>query len=147
MRDLPLLRGKHISLEDALTDDDNILHRLDYPRKQQEFWEHPQSYKAEIEQLVSFHLGAKHCRVADQEDWMFGAYNVCIPVQVNPPSGERILVRIPLPFKLGEVNCPGNVDEKLRCEVATYIWIHENAPSVPIPILYGFGFPGGTGST
>jgi hypothetical protein len=35
------------------------------------------------------------------------------------------------------------VDEKLRCEVATYSWIHQNCPMVPIPCLYGFGFPDG----
>lgn len=41
------------------------------------------------------------------------------------------------------MNNPGNVDEELRFEVATYIWIHENCPTVPIPTLYGFGFPDG----
>ncbi|PLB45671.1 hypothetical protein P170DRAFT_457965 [Aspergillus steynii IBT 23096] len=143
MTTLPLLRGNSIALEDALTDDDNILHRLDYPRKQKEFWERLVSHKSEIEELVSFHLGAKHCRIGAEEDWMFGSYNVCIPVEVNPPSDERVLIRNPLPFKIGEPNFPGNADEKLRCEVVTYIWIRENAPSVPIPILHGFGFPGG----
>ena len=38
MKMLPLLREDSISLVDALTDDDNILHRLDYPQKQAEFW-------------------------------------------------------------------------------------------------------------
>ena len=41
------------------------------------------------------------------------------------------------------MNNPGNVDEELRFEVATYIWIHEIYPTVPIPTLYGFGFPDG----
>ncbi|EAW07717.1 uncharacterized protein ACLA_024320 [Aspergillus clavatus NRRL 1] len=134
---LPLLREQSISLEDALTDDDNILHRLDYPQKKKEFWLHLLSHRSEIEELASFHLRAKHCQVADEADWLFGSYNVCIPVNVNPPSKQMVLVRIPLPFKIGEMNNPGNVDEKLRCEVATYIWIHENCPTVPIPSLYG----------
>ncbi|KAJ5505377.1 hypothetical protein N7453_004334 [Penicillium expansum] len=33
MRNLPLLKGTSIALEDALIDDDNILHRLDHPQK------------------------------------------------------------------------------------------------------------------
>ncbi|KAH1627748.1 hypothetical protein LV164_006399 [Aspergillus fumigatus] len=142
-KSLPLLRGNNISLEDALTDDDNILHRLDYPQKKKELWSHLLSHKSDIEELVSFHLRAKHCQIADESDWLSGSYNACIPVYINPPSKERVLVRIPLPFKIGEANNPGNLDEKLRCEVATYIWIHENCPTVPIPSLYGFAFPDG----
>lgn len=141
---LPLLRGGSVCLEDALTDDDNVLHRLDYPQKQKEFWLYLVSHKADIEAIVRFHLRANHCQVVDEAQWLFGSYNVCIPVSVDTPSGEdRVLVRIPLPFKIGEANNPGNVDEKLRCEVATYIWIRENCPTVPIPSLYGFAFPNG----
>lgn len=140
---LPLLRGNSTSLEDALTDDDNILHRLEYPQKMNELWSHFLSHKNDIEELVSFHLGVEHCQVADENDWLFGSYNACIPVYINLPSKERVLVRIPLPFKVGELNNPGNVEEKLRCEVATYIWIHENCPTVPIPSLHGFAFPDG----
>lgn len=140
---LPLLRGNSISLEEALTDDDNILHRLDYPQQQKDLWTYLLSHKGDIEELVCFHLGVKHCRVENEENWLFGSYNACIPVYLNPPSKKRVLVRIPLPFKIGESNNPGNVDEKLRCEVATYIWIHQNCPTVPIPTLYGFAFPDG----
>lgn len=142
-RTLPLLRGGSVSLEDALADDDNVLHRLDYPQKQKEFWSYLVSRKNDIEGIVCYHLRAGHCQVADETDWLFGSYNVCIPVSVNPPSEDRVLVRIPLPYKIGETNNPGNVDEKLRCEVATYIWIRENCPTVPIPALYGFAFPDG----
>ncbi|KAI9373631.1 hypothetical protein BJX61DRAFT_552128 [Aspergillus egyptiacus] len=126
MTSLPLLRGASISLADALADDDNILHRLDLPRKQDEFWTRLRSYKSAIEDMVSFHLRVSHCHVADEADWLSGSYNVCIPVQLNPPSDERVLVRIPLPFK-----------------IATYIWIREHCPTVPVPFLYGFSFPTG----
>ncbi|GKZ42598.1 hypothetical protein AbraIFM66951_002289 [Aspergillus brasiliensis] len=143
MATLPLLRGNSISLEDALADDDNVLHRLDYPQKHKDFWSYLVSIKADIEATVAFHLSATYCRVDDEANWMFGSYNVCIPVWVNPPSVNRVLVRIPLPYKIGEATNPGNVDEKLRCEVATYIWIRQNCPSVPIPLLHGFAFPDG----
>ena len=140
---LPLFRGNSISLEDALEDNDNILHRLDYPEKKKEFWSYLLSHKNDIEELVCFHLCANHCQVADEAHWLFGSYNVCIPVYIDRPSEQAVLVRIPLPFKIGETFNPGNMDEKLRCEVATSIWIRENCPTVPIPSLYGFAFPNG----
>ncbi|OAL25414.1 hypothetical protein AYO20_10448 [Fonsecaea nubica] len=73
-----------------------------------------------------------------------GFRNVCIPVYFSPASKkDDVYVRIPLPYKVGERNSPGNVEEKLRCEVASYIWIQQNCPDIPIPALYGFGFPDG----
>jgi hypothetical protein len=143
MSNLPLIRGNTISLEDALTDDDNILHRLDYPQKLKVFCSNLLTHRRDIESLVSFHLCVKNCRVADEADWLFGSYNVCIPVYIGPQTEERVLFRVPLPFKIGEETSPGNTDEKLRCEVATYIWIRENCPDVPIPVLHGFAFSNG----
>lgn len=49
------------------------------------------------------------------------------------------MIRLPLPYRIGENRCPGNADEKVRCEVETYTWVKENCPTVPIPHLYGFG--------
>lgn len=54
--------------------------------------------------------------------------------------GKRVLIRFPLPYKVGESRYPGNADEKLHCEAAAYIWINQNYPSVPIPKLLGFSF-------
>ncbi|KAJ9240097.1 hypothetical protein DTO166G5_1962 [Paecilomyces variotii] len=140
---LPLLNGR-ITLDRALNDDDNILAQIGYPRQRQEFFSYLSARKAEIEAIVSFHLGAKKCRVSDVQTWLSGSYNVCIPVYISPPSKVRsVLVRIPLPYKVGEAKFPGNVDEKLRCEVASYLWIQENCPDVSIPYLFGFGFPNG----
>lgn len=54
------------------------------------------------------------------------------------------MIRFPLPFKSGESDFPGNCDEKLRSEVATYAWIGKNCPEVPIAYLWGFSFAGGS---
>ncbi|KAG7148048.1 hypothetical protein HYQ46_003091 [Verticillium longisporum] len=55
---------------------------------------------------------------------------------------KRIAIRFPLPYKIGESTNQGNAEEKLRCEVATYAWIQAHCPSIPIPRLWGFCFPG-----
>lgn len=121
-----------------------MLLELSYPSKQAAFFAYLREQQPAVEALVSFHLGlspTEPCRMSGTEEWMCGYYNVCIPVHVHGPN--RVLVRIPLPYKLGEGENPGNVEEKLRCEAATFIWIQEQCPGVPIPHLWGFGFPSG----
>lgn len=146
---LPLLLGRQITLDAALDSVDDMLLELSYPSKQTAFFSHLREQQSGIEALVSFHLGLSRtdrCRMSETEEWMYGYYNVCIPIYVdgwvNFP-GKRVLIRIPLPYKLGEERNPGNVEEKLRCEAATFIWIKEQCPEVPIPYLWGFGFPSG----
>jgi hypothetical protein len=76
-----------------------------------------------------------------------GSFNVCVPVSINHSvdnARKRVLIRFPLPYKVGESYCPGNSDEKLRCEAAAFLWLQENCSrAVPLPQLSGFGFPSG----
>ncbi|RMD39548.1 hypothetical protein DV735_g5580, partial [Chaetothyriales sp. CBS 134920] len=55
----------------------------------------------------------------------------------------KFIIRFPLPYKVDGPKSAGNADEKLRCEVATYIWIQDHCPDIPIPRLRGFGFSSG----
>lgn len=144
---LSLLNGE-ISLNNALENDDNVLHRLSYPDKRIAFYLHLLLNLDKVAAIVSHHLGlyVHQCRPADVREWIAGSFNVCIPVYIDHHSheaGQRVLIRFPLPYKLGESEYAGNAEEKLRCEVATYIWLQENCPTVPIPQLWGFGFPNG----
>jgi hypothetical protein len=56
MPNLPLQIGQSTSLEHTLDDDDNILHRLDYPQKPKVFWAYLYPLRSEIEQVVLYHL-------------------------------------------------------------------------------------------
>lgn len=70
----------------------------------------------------------------------------CIRVDIDGQgrdSGKQLMIRFPLPYRIGEYPCPGNADEKVRCEAGTYAWLQENCPIVPIPHLYGFGLSTG----
>lgn len=77
-----------------------------------------------------------------RERWPLGSFNQCVLVDTHEVAvdtvGSHVLLRVPMAHRL-----TGMVDEKMRCEVATYIWIHENCPDIPIPRLYAFGFPDG----
>ena len=148
-RCLALLNDQHITLDAALNSVDDMLLELSYPSKQF-FFLGLQSQGLNIEALVSFHLGLsanEGCRMAEVTEWICGYYSVCIPIYVNGrrqlfgEAGRRVLFRVPLPYKMGEEHRPGNVGEKLRCEAATFLWIQEKCPEVPIPKLFGFGFP------
>lgn len=142
---LRLLR-KEITYSEARREEVDILRRLQYYDQQQEFFVGLAGQTELIKAVVTHHLGlfsTAQCQVADVEDWLHGSYNVCIPVsisdwKVRAESGARVLLRLPLPYRLGEDFRPGNADEKIRCEAGTYAWLQENCPVIPIPRLYGF---------
>ena len=50
---------------------------------------------------------------------------------------KQLIIRFPLPYRIGENTHPGNADEKVRCEAGTYAWIEENCADITIPKLYG----------
>ncbi|CAI7578110.1 unnamed protein product [Penicillium palitans] len=144
---LPLPRGE-ITYSKAQKEEINILRRLEYHNKQKELFANLSRNKNQnwIKDVITHHLGLPSndlCEVADVKDWLHGSFNVCIPVSINDwearkQSGTRVLLRLPLPYRLGEDFCPGNCDEKIRCEAGTYAWLQGNCPDIPIPHLYGF---------
>ncbi|KAL5336617.1 hypothetical protein BJX70DRAFT_271919 [Aspergillus crustosus] len=146
-KSLPLLRGS-VTFSAALDDDDNVLQELAYPELRIQFCTYLLVHRAEIERIVSYHLGLsrkQECRIGEVKEWIAGGFNICIPVYFNKGKAatERVLIRFPLPYKIGESQYPGNADEKLRAEAATFIWIKDKRLPVPIPRLRGFGFASG----
>lgn len=141
-KSLPLLNGS-ITLSEALDEEVDIIEKLSYPEKRLDFCCHLQSHANEIETIVSHHLRipGDSCRASWVNEWIHGSFNVCIPIYVD--GQKNIMTRFPLPYKIGESSHPGNAEEKLRCEAATYIWIQSHCPSIPIPRLWGFAFPSG----
>ena len=123
-----------------------MLRRLTYWDKRIKFLVYLLDHSAEIEAVVSYHLGLSEtgsCCLAPLNDWIHGSFNMCLPVYVKnwkSSPEKRAMIRFPLPYKVGEEDFSGNAEEKLRCEAATYIWIRENCPDVPIPQLWGFAF-------
>ncbi len=145
---LPLL-NKTITLQEALDEDDDVLQQLSYPEKRLDFFYYLFQHRKEIEAIVSFHLGITNdtCKVAeDFREWVHGSFNACIPVYIDHSvkfHAKKVFIRFPLPYEVGEPLHSGNAEEKLRREIAIYIWIQSNCPEVQIPCLRGFGFPGG----
>lgn len=136
---LPLLTGA-ITLETAF-EEENLVLDLSYRQKRLGFFVRISRHRKEIEDAVSNHLGlgwSEDCRVADVKEWIHGSFNVCMPVCVGnwkKCPGRRVMIRFPLPYKTGELLCPGKANETLHCEVATFIWIQEHCSEVPIPTL------------
>lgn len=147
-RSLPLLHG-NITLSAAKEKETNILHALGYWHQQSDFFSHLQQNRESIKSVVLHHLGLSSsgtCHVAEQNDWIHGSFNICIPITLSSRGRapeKRLVIRFPLPYRVGEEFRPGNADEKLRCEAATYAWLQENCPDIPIPHLHGFGLSTG----
>ena len=103
------------------------------------------------------HLGLgwrDDCRVMPMDAWVCGGFNTCVLVEVHrgskamggssaPHSRSQYVFRVCMPHTLAESQCPGTVDEKMRCEVAAYAWIEEHCAEIRTPELIGFGFTGG----
>jgi len=103
---------------------------------------------SQIERVISRHLGIPTDDLAlyPPSAWIEGSFNICLPIDIkhshNARLPSRAVIRFPLPYNVGESFAPGTIDEKLRCEAATYLWMSENCPDIPIPRLLGMGFPG-----
>lgn len=105
-----------------------------------------------LEKLVAWHTGrAPGCvRIGRVETWAYGSFNLAFPMQLldvkneNDDTESRVILRFPIPATTGEFYYPGSMQEKLRCEVASYIYMQRHCSDVRIPFLYGFGFPDGT---
>ncbi|PYH97167.1 hypothetical protein BO71DRAFT_417271 [Aspergillus ellipticus CBS 707.79] len=140
---LPLLRGS-TTLESALDEEEDMLRDLAYPEQRVDFFVALYRQREEIAKIASHHLGfgrSETGRLGGVNEWIHGSFNVCIPIYVgrrqkDQAPEKRAFIRFPLPSKLGESTHPGNVDEKLRCEAATFIWMQEHCPEIPIPQLF-----------
>ncbi|KAF2218193.1 hypothetical protein BDZ85DRAFT_227284 [Elsinoe ampelina] len=144
-RSLPILKGnltERITLDQALKQDCDILHRLTYPEKRLDFCsEIYQSIKNGVfSKVLQHHLGLPSSRyhIPWVNEWLHGSFNICIPIYVD--EKKKYMMRLPLPYKVGEASNSGNVEEKLRCEVAMYAYIATNHAAIPIPELLGFSF-------
>ncbi|KAK3185373.1 hypothetical protein K4F52_005875 [Lecanicillium sp. MT-2017a] len=139
-----LLSGP-ITLSAAQAHSSNILHSLRYPDLKNAFYAHIESHRSLITDIVAHHFGvsASVVDVAPQAWWRHGSFNLGIPGRILAPVPVGVpalfFIRFPLPYRVGESTRPGNGDEKLRCEAATYAFIERYCPGVPIPKLYGFG--------
>lgn len=115
------------------------------------FFTHLHGQREWMKAVVAHHLGLRSseaCLVAEVTEWICGSINVCIPVTIGhwknrQEAGQRVILRFPLPYHVGEDFRPGNGDEKIRCETGTYTWLQENCPDVPISRLYGFAMSTG----
>ena len=129
-------------LEEALDDDGNVLVPLRFPELREQFLDSLESQKADIKALVRCQMNVRTCRVGRCELWRSGSFNLVIPILLL--SEDTVFLPLALPYRIGEHEAPGNLEEKLRAEIATYLWLQENCPGVPIPVLHAFGLPDGS---
>ena len=142
---LSISNGDTFTLKAAQKNERNILSRLKRSDCTVKLYQDLWRKRTTIEAITAHHLGRidpSSCIVQDTVTWIKGQFNTCIPVHVHESDGSmsKKIFRCPLPHKVGEQYSPGAVEEKMRAEVATYAWIEDNCPEVPVPRLHAFAF-------
>ena len=137
----PLIREK-ITLADALSRDKDVIQQMLQFKKKTLFLYYLLENRPQMCLALSRHLGISQDEIILSEpahpEWIHGSFNYCVSATITCARNSsslprRVIIRFPLPYKVGEAFCPGNVDEKIRCEAATYIWLHQNCPT---PVSY-----------
>lgn len=104
--------------------------------------------RSHIQDVISRHLNIPPRKfvLSQSSEWIYGCFNICLPIEILDTLSRRLprkaLIRFTMPHTIGESYNRGAVDEKVRCEAATYIWLERECPIVPFPRLLGMGFPG-----
>ncbi|PQK09298.1 hypothetical protein BB8028_0001g13680 [Beauveria bassiana] len=130
------------SLVAAIESEENKLVSRHFPHLQEQFYLSINAQKGELEDLICNLLQVPSCRIIPSRLWRSGSFNVAVLVRL--PFGKNVYLRLPFLHRIGEHTFPGNVEEKICTEVATYLWLQEHCPDVPIPSLYAFGLPDGS---
>ncbi|OAQ96559.1 hypothetical protein LLEC1_06353 [Akanthomyces lecanii] len=130
------------TLAEAIASEDDELPRMRYPELVRQFYAAINDQKTELEHMICKLLQVPTCRIIESNLWRSGSFNVAILVRL--PHGKNVYLRLPFLHRIGEYTFPGNVDEKIRTEAATYLWLQRHCPDVPIPTLHAFGLPNGS---
>lgn len=126
-----------------MSEDRNLLSRLHHSTKTIDISEFIWSQRSTVEALCAHHLGLhkEQCVVQDKTTWMGGQFNICVLLLVTEANGatRRKIFRCPMAHKVAETSNPGSMEEKVRVEVANYVFAETNCPEIPLPQLAGFG--------
>lgn len=137
-----------LTLEDALDDQNDILPKLTALRDTPSFRDQLEARRSDIEDIISRHLNLplSKFKLDSPSAWIPGGFNMCLAIDIHDQTSTRLprtaVIRFAMPHAIGESHFPGVVDEKVRCEAATYVWLERECPAIPIPRLLGMGFPG-----
>ncbi|EJP62982.1 phosphotransferase enzyme family protein [Beauveria bassiana ARSEF 2860] len=125
------IKRKPKPLAEAIESEDNELASMRYPDLARQLYDAIGCQKTELEHMICKLLRVRTCRIVPSNLWASGSFNAAILVRL--PQGKNAYLRLPFGHRIGEGPFPGNADEKIQTETATYIWLQEHCPDVPIP--------------
>jgi hypothetical protein len=136
------------TLEAALDDQTDIVPTLTALQDTASFRGHLEARRSDIQDIICRHLNIPLTSfvLGQPSQWIHGGFNMCLPIDIHDTFSTRLprkaLIRIAMPHAGGQSYVRDAVDEKVRCEAATYVWLEGECPTIPIPRLLGIGFPG-----
>ncbi|KAJ5666872.1 hypothetical protein N7462_011281 [Penicillium macrosclerotiorum] len=107
-----LLR-REVKYSDVKDEEFNMLHQLDFHAQQIQFFTCLWDKRDWMKTVVAHHLNLaspSRCEVSAVEDWLHGSFSVCVPITIIDQQKFQVLLRFPLPYRVGEAFNPG-VDE------------------------------------
>lgn len=139
--------GEWLRVSSAADIETDLLLHFQHQRASEDFQQFLWSQREILAALVRKALNLRpedSCDVCSRQSWIQGGFNVCVMVAVQSSGSlTTYIMRCPLPHKAAGSQYPGTIDEKLSCEVASYVWIQEHCHDIRIPKLYAFGFTDG----
>ncbi|KAH6874937.1 hypothetical protein B0T10DRAFT_200595 [Thelonectria olida] len=140
--------SSRVKFEDVVDGDEDFIHSQNHEDEKNQFRNFIWDHRDLIQQFIFLHLNLKSgkgytCFIPPPREWEEGRFNLSFPVEIcdmETKTSRTLMYRVSIPDALGENDHPGSVEEKVRIEAASHIWVRENTPSVPVPHLYGFGF-------
>lgn len=147
---MPTFQGTSHGLptyEAAVKIEGNAIKQISYTHAIDKLREYLWNERETIAALTKHHLGLQDrdvCTISRLAKWTNGSFNICIPVEIKSGSlSKQILFRVPQQHKLGEIEYPGSVEEKLRDEIGAITYLQDECFKDKLTHLYGFGVSGG----
>ncbi|KAH6973810.1 hypothetical protein BKA56DRAFT_491328 [Ilyonectria sp. MPI-CAGE-AT-0026] len=141
--------GGTITYEAARKCEDNVIIEHHRGAETHELFNHLWVDRHNAEALAVHHVGLERgtiARIAPQEQWQVGDYHICFIVEVYDmvhDTVHKVLFKCYIPSAFGEDFFPKALEEKMRIDVGSHVWMSEKCTEIRIPFMFGYGLPNG----
>lgn len=141
--------GGSITYEAARKCEDNVIIEHHRAAETHDIYCHLWVDRHNAEALAVHHLGLERgtiSRIAPQEDWKVGDHHISFTIVVYDTDlgqDRKVHFKCYIPSAYGEDFFKNSVEEKIRIDVGSQVWMSQKCPDIPIPIMFGYGLPNG----
>ncbi|KAH7019761.1 hypothetical protein EDB80DRAFT_207256 [Ilyonectria destructans] len=141
--------GGTITYEAARKCEDNVIIEHHRAAETHDIYCHLWVDRHNAEALAVHHLGLEPgtiSRIAPQEDWKVSDHHISFTIVVYDTDREedrKVHFKCYIPSAYGEDFFKNSVEEKIRIDVGSQVWMSQKCADIPIPFMFGYGLPNG----